>query len=1017
MSATRRWLFAVLVFVGLSAPAFGQIKWNFTYGDSAGSGFNNNTIDAGETLSRGQLRRASVEAAGAYLSSILDGRGTINANFEASQFGGDGFLAAYGPQQFIGINGSFQNGGFYQAARTNDRLFGGDDGLDGSGLFDFGFAWNYAGQSNSINTNAYDMVTVAIHELGHGLGFLSLADQNGLGLSSTNNTVGNPDLYSGYDRFLQRGNGALSSSGLFNTNINSTGYGSFTGNSNTFTNGNNTSTGLFFGGKYAREVFFDRAIPLYAPGTYNDGSSVSHVNDSSAVMNPSVTANTVKRFQAYEIAMLMDIGWNVYNWNSTGGNWSDGVNANGTFTLANSHWRTDSGIVADDINDYNTHANQGEAPVLPVYGKDTANIVLNFKGSGDQNYTSTNDLPHAVRLSRLNLNSTSSNTITIAGGTLNFGLNSDGTPSVLAPKIVQSGSGAINISSTIQTNTVATYSQTYNANTSNEATVTYRGHSGVTIDGAGTGTVTLSGNVVGTGGITKDGADFTAVLSGNNSYTGVTTAKGGVLSVNTLANGGVVYTIGTTTDSTIATVNSTTGLSVGMTLSTANVAFGTTITAINTATNEITLSQTATATGSAISATIGTANGIGISTNAASNLVIGGGTLRYTGAAVSTDRLFSLGYGTNGTATGTFENNGTGAVAFTNTGSLGFGTDTQTVEAVTNNSNTITLFPGGADKVQVGQTVTGTGIDSGTTITAVDTTTGVITLSKNATSTGTFRDLTFAGGDRSLGLSGTYTGGTNSLAAVIANPGVGTFATSVSKTGAGTWALSGNNTYTGSTSVSAGTLYVNGDQTSATGNVTVSGGKLAGSGTLGGAVNVNSGGTLEAGNAGLGTLTVKNNVTVNSGGTLRAELGSSGSADLLAMNSGSHTLDLKSGTTLALVADGFSGTTFTLADLNGTTDGLLKIDGTNVAANSTIAVFTSSGGNNGTDNNANLNFSLSGFNLNSGDKLSLRRDSAGDLVLVFTPVPEPAGLLAVVGLATGGGLAWRRWRGKKTLAA
>ena len=39
----------------------------------------------------------------------------------------------------------------------------------------------------------------------------------------------------------------------------------------------------------------------------------------------------------------------------------------------------------------------------------------------------------------------------------------------------------------------------------------------------------------------------------------------------------------------------------------------------------------------------GSASSIGASTNAASNLVLNGGTLQYTGGAVSTSRVFSLG--------------------------------------------------------------------------------------------------------------------------------------------------------------------------------------------------------------------------------------------------------------------------------------------------------------------------------------------------------------------------------------
>lgn len=57
---------------------------------------------------------------------------------------------------------------------------------------------------------------------------------------------------------------------------------------------------------------------------------------------------------------------------------------------------------------------------------------------------------------------------------------------------------------------------------------------------------------------------------------------------------------------------------------------------------------------------------IGSSTSTASNLVLAGGTLRYTGAAVTSDRLFTLGL------TGTLDASGTGAINLSNTGTMGF---------------------------------------------------------------------------------------------------------------------------------------------------------------------------------------------------------------------------------------------------------------------------------------------------------------------------------------------------------
>jgi fibronectin-binding autotransporter adhesin len=85
---------------------------------------------------------------------------------------------------------------------------------------------------------------------------------------------------------------------------------------------------------------------------------------------------------------------------------------------------------------------------------------------------------------------------------------------------------------------------------------------------------------------------------------------------------------------------------------------------------------------------------IGASSNAASNLILNGGTLRYTGAAVSTDRLFSVGT----TAGSAINSSGTGAINFANIGSMGFnaqtGARTLTLTGTNTGNNTIAAIIG-----------------------------------------------------------------------------------------------------------------------------------------------------------------------------------------------------------------------------------------------------------------------------------------------------------------------------------
>jgi fibronectin-binding autotransporter adhesin len=118
----------------------------------------------------------------------------------------------------------------------------------------------------------------------------------------------------------------------------------------------------------------------------------------------------------------------------------------------------------------------------------------------------------------------------------------------------------------------------------------------------------------------------------------------------------------------------------------------------------------------------------------------------------------------------------------------------------------------------------------------------------------------------------------------------------VSKSEPGTWILTNANTYTGTTVVNGGLLLINGDQTAATGNVTVNGGTLGGIGKVGGALTVNTGGTLAPGGT-TGTLTTAANVTLD--GTLVIEVNGT-ATDKLAVGGA---LDI-SGSTLTVTPTG-----------------------------------------------------------------------------------------------------------------
>jgi autotransporter-associated beta strand protein len=122
----------------------------------------------------------------------------------------------------------------------------------------------------------------------------------------------------------------------------------------------------------------------------------------------------------------------------------------------------------------------------------------------------------------------------------------------------------------------------------------------------------------------------------------------------------------------------------------------------------------------------GTASPLGSSTNVAANLVLNGGTLSYTGATQSTNRLFTL-----GTLSGTIDASGSGPLTFSNAGSIAIPTfnasRTLTLTGTNTGANTLTPIladPTGTGVTSLVKTGTGTWILSG-----ANTFTGATTIS------------------------------------------------------------------------------------------------------------------------------------------------------------------------------------------------------------------------------------------------------------------------------------------------
>jgi len=208
--------------------------------------------------------------------------------------------------------------------------------------------------------------------------------------------------------------------------------------------------------------------------------------------------------------------------------------------------------------------------------------------------------------------------------------------------------------------------------------------------------------------------------------------------------------------------------------------------------------------------------------------------------------------------------------------------------------------------------------------------------------------------------------------------------------GSGTTVLTAANTYNGATNVDAGTLLINGNQSAATGAVTVaSGATLGGSGTTGGAVTVN--GILSPGNS-PGVLTVPS-----------VFLGAS-STSLFEIN----------GTTRGTQYDGLTINTASGLTYGGTLS-LSFGNGSAFANNTTFDLFSFTG----TPSGDFLSVTSTGFyagtwmlaagewSLTTSEQKLTFTPSTGDLVIA---VPEPSTLVLLSGLAVVGFFA-RRQRG------
>lgn len=254
-------------------------------------------------------------------SNILVSNVPIKINFywvDASPFGFLGLTLSNGVKDFQNapISNVWYPTSLAKAIAGNDL---GISEVDMDIYIDSTRNW-YMGTDGNCPLNQYHLVKVLLHEIGHGIGFYSVAnlDQNGVGSFSTiidpivNSLAsfsvpalnGEPLIY---DLFLENLQGERLIDSLLYLNPSLALTAQFTGNS------------LYFNGLNAVNANNQSRPRLFAPSNFAFGSSILHLNESSfsasspdGLMTPySSTGETNLTPGPITLGILQDLGWSL----------------------------------------------------------------------------------------------------------------------------------------------------------------------------------------------------------------------------------------------------------------------------------------------------------------------------------------------------------------------------------------------------------------------------------------------------------------------------------------------------------------------------------------------------------------------------------------------------------------------------------------------------------------------------------------------------------------------------------
>lgn len=233
-----------------------------------------------------------MEDALAYVASVLNESGTLDIVVGSSRTSGNGFLISGGT--YFTILPGFSNGTAFRRLHNKEgKVF--ENGVEEIFIrANFGYELNV--DVVPEGDSGFDLQSLLLFSITHGLGFLSLSDSRGY------SRIYGSYKYSGLDAGMKNGADELVFFGW--PPFIEVDRSSFTSND------------IYFRGPRASAVY-GSAPPLYSPSPFVYGSSLSHWRQGyvgNAVMQPFVPdPGDISRrtYSALDIAALEDIGWSM----------------------------------------------------------------------------------------------------------------------------------------------------------------------------------------------------------------------------------------------------------------------------------------------------------------------------------------------------------------------------------------------------------------------------------------------------------------------------------------------------------------------------------------------------------------------------------------------------------------------------------------------------------------------------------------------------------------------------------